>query len=385
MPTDLLEPVAAPPKPRGQVGGVPLIKAPPGQFGGGPATSAGVDLLAPQTSAPVQAPPRTAIPPVSTPPTPITPVSAPIPAAPARTVAPEPVDLLSPAPSSVNNLAPLMTHEAQQATNDQTFFQAHANLAGYPPQVNNLAQVPGELQNQDLENFATAIQDQHRRRVLGWFEQRASREDGNWNAETTKAINEQNKTDPFPADSLRYLPPDEQQILARRLREHFADPALATAAQVAPGWNLPEHAAATWKGDVPALAEDVAAKQAENFTDFGAGLIPGGVIDPAQGRQMRIDLQKAADERRQAAQTIRQGLPQTEAAQFTSGTIDLAGQMGVTAAVGAITKDPKLAGAVFTGLFSPNRRPDRGRRPRIRGSRTRKPIRTRRFQDSRRR
>ncbi len=333
MPVDLLEPPTSAPAP--------------------------VDLLAPK-AAPSASPPQTprvaaltsTAPPLTipTPPPSVDYPAHPVSAAPAL-AAPTPslprgFDV-GPGPTS---LAPFVSQQADAEKVDRAGFNAEANLGGYAPTVNNLAAKPEELQNQDLAAGGQAMRDKARDQLHTWLRARdwaAGRTD---QTNTRDQFNEQNAQDPFPTEALRYLEPGEAQAYVKSMHA-LTDPTLQGAAATAPGVNIPEHAAATWKGDIPAFGADVAAKNVENVTDFAAGYLNLPQLQDT-GRQARIDLQKASDERRQAAQTIRQNLPQTDIAQAASGQVDLAMQMGASAAVGAITKDPKLAAAVFTGMFS---------------------------------
>ncbi len=259
-----------------------------------------------------------------------------------------------------SNLQPFAEQNVQAQHNEQMAYQAGANLSGNAPQVNNLAGVPEQLQNQDLENAATGIQDQHRRRILDWFNSRAGFEESGDTGSTGRmgsgldrqAFNALNINDPFPGESLQYLPPGEQQILRQRLREHFKEPAIAGAGQVQPGSNiganLAEKTGSALAGLGPTVAEGKIA--AGRFAHDVLGVDNGAFLDQAYKEKRQAE--ELAAHARKEQQFVAQQLPQTPVAEAMTGTADIGIKMGAAALGAWATGNPKIGQAIFSGLFA---------------------------------
>jgi hypothetical protein len=257
--------------------------------------------------------------------------------------------------------------------------QAESLIGPLRPGAQQLRDRLEAAQTPPLEQAAIKARADAANRVQAWFERNARYAaygmGGEFAPGVADTFADAARTDPFPREDLRLMGPDKAAAAERYLHEAYSRPRVEAAAQLPEGWYVPEHLAATWRAEVPAAGKGFVAEALDSLSLGGGGggggggrggmpalpYAPGGFNRGAQALQQHVGeplagavsgLRASANEDLAAAREIRQGLPQTAGAQLATGAADTAAQMGAGALASALTGNPAVGAAMFTGLFS---------------------------------
>lgn len=251
------------------------------------------------------------------------------------------------------NLQPFAEQTARGQEIDAAGYEAGARLGGAEPYpVTNLAEP--NTQFDDLAAGGQAMRDRARQQLHDWLAARGWAADRTDQTVTREQFNQQNAQDPFPAEALRYLEPGEARAYVTALHQ-LTDPTMRGAAAVpvrsdiaAMGANLAGRAGASFAGLAPMLAEPKIALG--RFAHDQLGVDNGEFMDQAYADKRQAE--QTAKRAREDQQNIAQQLPLTDTAELLTGQADLGIKMTAGAVGTALTRNPKVGAAIFSGLFS---------------------------------